>query len=112
MPVINQKLFWPPVASRGQNSQVLLSDLYPWAKSFPMVPLPCLYMAWAPYFATMSAEFDWVELEGLQAKITSIDHTQFSNPELRIRKKLQEKSEGAVRTPLERASKRAPTRCS
>ena len=32
-----------------------------------------------------------------------------SNPEIRIRKKLQERSEAAVRMPLERASKRAPT---
>ena len=35
--------------------------------------------------------------------------THCSNPEFRIRKKLQEKSEAAIRTPLQRASKRAPT---
>ena len=35
--------------------------------------------------------------------------THCSNPEVRIRKKLQEKSEAVLRTPLERASKRAPT---
>ena len=32
-----------------------------------------------------------------------------SNREVRVRKKLQEKFEAAIRTPLQRASKRAPT---
>ena len=36
-------------------------------------------------------------------------HPHFSNPEIRIRKELQEKCSAAVVTPLERASKRAPT---
>ena len=35
--------------------------------------------------------------------------THRSNPEVRMRKKLQEKSKTAMRTPSQRASKRAPT---
>ena len=43
------------------------------------------------------------------ALLPGVGFTHCLNPGVRIRKKLQEKSEAAMRTPMKRASKQAPT---
>ena len=48
MPVIIPNPFWPQVASRGQNSESLLSGGHPGTKSFQMTPQSPFYMAWRP----------------------------------------------------------------
>ena len=57
---------------------------------------------------------DWITLKFLEplhtlATRAARSAASCSNPEVRIRKKMQPKFETAVRTPMKRASKRAPT---
>ena len=69
----------------------------------------------------MKVRYDYEELRGFGCISPQYNVTQWavfelgphcSNPKDRIRKKMQPKSETALRTPMVRASKRAPTRYS